>query len=144
MGWTGSYQPMPRGRAALEAYILKEFPNTSTWEWKRIEVKETRPGREAEVYGAVSYINRLGESGVFGLVVLVEGGATEVRYKEMSEEMLPFYYDASPELIRLLSPHPAHMSDRSLSSAMEWRRRCLKKAGITDTETRDLFQEARP
>ena len=60
------------------------------------------------------------ERRVFGFVALTSVNSKEqcnFAYKDMSEDMLPFYYDCPMSILNLLSP-------TDCESALEWRRRC--------------------
>lgn len=56
---------------------------------------------------------------IWGLVVLTDIYNGEFGYKDMSEDMLPYYFDCPKEIIKLLSP-------TNNEYANQWRQRCLQ------------------
>lgn len=59
---------------------------------------------------------------VWGLIVLTDICNGEFGYKDMSEDMMPYYFDCPKEIIDPLSP-----TDNEY--AIKWREHCLKNAG---------------
>lgn len=114
------YTSIIRGRAA-EAMEMREVYETLKNEFSYLELihlEHTAPKYgKFEVYAACK--NRKDQ--IFGMVVLVENITYEFTYKEMIEEMGPYYYEASSKLISKLSPTKnAH--------AIEWRAKCTEHA----------------
>jgi hypothetical protein len=110
MGWTGEHGNGP-GRSAedLKAYFEKEFG---------------LPIVKGAVRGGVYYaaVQSARKPGcVFGLVVLMETSDGEFRYKEMSEEMGPYYFDCPESVLDELTP----TEDKT---AETWRAKCRMKA----------------
>lgn len=67
---------------------------------------------------------------VYGLVVLtqVDNRIGELFYKDMSEDMLPGYYDCPVSILKLLSP-----TDNEC--ALEWRAKCAEQAAAKKSPT---------
>lgn len=78
---------------------------------------------------------------VFGAVVKTSRYDGEFCYKEMSEDSLPYYYDAPEKILSLLSP-------TTNENALEWRRKCREaaasKKAIKALKTGDRIKLASP
>jgi hypothetical protein len=78
-------------------------------------------GREA--YGILHVVKADGTKTGCGMVILLECSAREWGMKEMSEDMLPFYYNAPKKLIYKLNQlYPPVVENQRV-----WRDRCLAK-----------------
>lgn len=111
MGWTYFYNHDRANRIEL---CRREFGNKPSW---ATIVKDAIIGT---TYYAAMKSTKTGE--VWGLVVLTDMADGEFGYKDMSEDMMPYYFDCPVEIIKLLSP-----TDNQYAN--EWRQHCLRKAG---------------
>ena len=79
---------------------------------------------KSSVVGSTYYAAARSQRGnIYGLVVItqVDRKTGEFYYKDMSEDMLPYYFDCPLSILKLLSP-----TDNE--SALEWRKQCREKA----------------
>jgi hypothetical protein len=108
MGWTSTRKHYP---TAIEAVMDLDWVS-------KLEIvahSETRDNDGRVVYMARHARNRPGH--VEAWVYLVETDAERTRVKAMHEGEGPYYYDAGPRVLAVLTP-----TDEA--SAMEWRATC--------------------
>lgn len=89
---------------------LTEFFQREFWPSGKCTILKGSVVGEA-YYAAV----RCADGSVFALVVLLEGPG--VCYKEMSEDMGPYYYECPKNILALLTP-------TDCKTAQEWRAKC--------------------
>lgn len=111
MGWTYFYN---YDRASRLELCRREFGERTTAN------KILKDAMIDNVYYAAMKHISTGE--IWGLIVLTDMSDGEFGYKDMSEDMMPYYFDCPADIIKLLSPTTNPFSN-------EWRERCLKKAG---------------
>jgi hypothetical protein len=125
MGWTRLYQKMPLEIEEIEKFFSKEFG---------LIIRKTelmvRNGREVVVYMVVQTKDDEPlhfKDETFGLVILMkvfkDGKGGGFGYKEIYETSGPFYFDASKELIDMLSP-------TENETALKWRKSCLEERNL--------------
>ncbi len=61
---------------------------------------------------------------IWALVVLTDIDNGEFGYKDMSEDMLPYYFECPIKILELLSP-------TDCENAIEWRRHCYAYHGVS-------------
>lgn len=113
MGWTGTH--VPKGTKTIDALH---------GEWAYDPEFKNRILKEA-VVGSVYYaaVRRKDGDGVFALVVVTQRNSKDYfnfSYKEMSEDMHPYYYDCPAAILDLLT-EPIN------DEAAEWRRICRER-----------------
>lgn len=123
MGWTLLSQGFPRGMSPAE-YIARDV---LTWEttnpqgvYRRQSVVRWGQPTRGEVYYAVRQERRERDATtiyVTCVVVLIEGS----KWKEIDEEMHPYYYDCPAEVFAALTPLADIPHGWMDSSAADWR-----------------------
>lgn len=123
MGWT-SYNATHYTRAGvIDRKAECDEAMTGANEYGAWEVLKSCV-RGSVYYAAVKRTQPTGESYVFGAVCLTSVNSKDYfnfAYKDMSEDMHPFYYDCPASILDLLTPTDSE-------SANEWRRRCREHA----------------
>ena len=136
MGWTGM-QPPYHGDKKL--WIKQEMEcNNEHGTWKIHDLTF----RSNTAYGILEYTKK--ETGItkhIGMVVLCSFRADEWAYKEMSEDMHPYQYDAPKRMIEKLN----QLGEPINENAKLWRDKCLEQKakvsvpdGLTIRFTRPL------
>ena len=123
MGWTGCYRE--KGVSNAE-FFRGEF------ECKGTRLLHVESPVVNEVYIAVGVVDKY----TYGMVVMCEWGKRKwdvnqnFMYKEMSEEMLPIFHNASDKLLGMLSPvellFPDDMFNQGQSA--KWRLACREQS----------------
>lgn len=110
MGWTGT----SFHGGSLEDFFKKEFPGIEF-------IRTSRTG------GAFYAAYRTEENrNIRALVVLVKTSAGQITYKEMSEDMEPFYYACPEKILDILDPPES-------CHAEKWRAKCRQYIRISRT-----------
>jgi hypothetical protein len=113
MGWTSiPNSRISRGHVETPSFrgTVTEFFQREFWPTGKCTILKGSVVGEA-YYAAV----RCADGSVFALVVLLEGPG--ICYKEMSEDMGPYYYDCPKSILALLTPTES-------KTAQEWRSKC--------------------
>ena len=120
MGWTGMQPPYHGDKKRwLEEQFNQngEVGTNPSFKLTDISIR----GREA--YGILNVVKADGTKTGCGMVMLLECSQREWAIKDMSEDMLPYYYNAPKKLIHKLDGlYPATNDNQR-----EWRNRCLAK-----------------
>lgn len=115
MGWSTQRTYKRKNTEEIKAFFKAEFP---TVEILYLSIQNFR-----EVYIAMKDT----KGKVFAAICLIENRCDEFGYKAMSEEEMPYYYNAPAKLLKMLSP-----TDNT--NALEWReannRRKIIKKGM--------------
>ena len=124
MGWTCAFKP--KGQSLVE-FFKKE--GVLGWDSPHVQqrVLDTAFVNLSEFYAAVESVNlQTQEKQVFALVILVRmfNSTSSYNYnicwKEMDEDMGPYYYNCPKRILDLLTP-------TSNQNALEWRRKCRER-----------------
>lgn len=117
MGWT-SFADTGETTGAI---CTREFTNTNPAGDRWSVVDQSTRG---SVWYAIGRLDRVGQSSVFyGLVSLTSRKRGEFSFKNMTEDMGPYYWDCPARLLDQLdrlAPNPGQ-------SAIEWRTKCREK-----------------
>ena len=120
MGWTGMQPPYHGDKKRwLEEQFNQngEVGTNPSFKLTDISIR----GREA--YGILNVVKADGTKTGCGMVMLLECSQREWAIKDMSEDMLPYYYNAPKKLIYKLDElYPATNDNQR-----KWRNRCLAK-----------------
>ncbi len=111
MGWTIEKQYQRKSAEDIREFFKQEF---SSYEILDSSV------HSGEFYAAMR--NRSGGP-VFCLICILKNTGSEFGYKDMSEDMHPFYYNCPVRIIKQLGT--AYNED-----AKAWRLKCMEKQGI--------------
>jgi len=118
MGWTGMTPPYHKDKKKWLEDEFKQVGEVGTnpsYELTDISIK----GREA--YGILNVVKTDGTKTGCGMVILLECSAKEWGMKEMSEDMMPYYYNAPKKMIHKLNKlYPPVMENQK-----KWRDMCL-------------------
>lgn len=106
MGWTSYYV---YGEIDRLAECRKEFGKSPAW------ATIVKDALIDTVYYAAMKSTKTGE--VWALVALTDIYKGQFFYKDMSEDMEPFYYECPDEILDLLSP-------TEYEGALRWREKC--------------------
>lgn len=120
MGWTGYYPTHHKNDGSIDRKAELDYELFTRWYGH----DNAHALLKSAVVGSTYYAAARSQRGnVYGLVVItqVDRKTGEFYYKDMSEDMGPFYYDCPPSILKLLSPTDSE-------SALEWRRLCREKA----------------
>lgn len=138
MGWTGMYPPSHGDKKRWledEFNQVGEVGTNPSWKLTDISIK----GNTAYAISTMTRVDGSWHS--MGMVILMSFSATEWRYKEMGEDMMPFYYDAPISMIKKLDA----LNPQVEGNARLWRDKCLEKIpkvkvpdGLTIRFTRPL------
>ena len=109
MGWLSNYQSKKKTVEEVKDYLSRAYVDSGE------ELVAISVHANSEVYLAI----RKGER-VFAYIILIENNAREFGEKAMSEDMLPYYFNAPKRLIKALSPTEDKNSN-------EWRETCLNR-----------------
>jgi hypothetical protein len=118
MGWTGMTPPSHGDKKQWLADEFRQYGEVGTnpsFELTDISIK----GREA--YGILHVTKTDGTKNGCGMVILLECSAKEWSMKEMSEDMMPYYYNAPKTMIHKLNK----LYPTTLEQAVAWREKCL-------------------
>jgi len=118
MGWTGMTPPYHGDKKRWLADEFKQVGEIGTnpsFELTDISIR----GREA--YGILNVVKADGTKTGFGMVILLECSAKEWGMKEMTEDMMPYYFNAPKKLIHKLDELYPALND----NARKWREKCL-------------------
>lgn len=135
MGWTGMVHGIEyttRGTVDRKATLDKEMSGHGLTTYLEV-LKSSMRG--STYYAAVRYVNFAdGEERVIGLVCLTsvdgKGWNRCFNYKDMSEDMGPYYYDCPASILDLLS-------DTDNETALKWRAACREKADKKKAERKN-------
>ncbi len=123
MGWTGYYATHYKRDGSIDRKAELDYELFTRW----YGAEGAHELLKSVVVGSTYYAAARSQRGnVYGLVVLTQASrkmedGCNFWYKDMSEDMLPYYFDCPLSILKLLSP-----TDNE--SALDWRRRCQEKA----------------
>jgi hypothetical protein len=121
MGWTGMQPP---AHGDKRRWLLEEFNQAGevgtnpSWTLSDLSIK----GNTA--YGIYTMVRVDGSWHSMGIVILMSFRADEWAYKDMTEEMMPYYYDAPLSLIHKLEK----LCPAIEGNARQWRDYCIAQA----------------
>lgn len=122
MGWDGHYaEHWKNGRPDVMAEFMDRYKDFGGQQSPCEVVKAVKVG--SVIYSAVR--NKKTDE-VFGVVSLTSIDKGYVMFKEMSEDMLPYYYDCPKSVLNLLSKTEE-------ANALEWRKKCEEQAELKKT-----------
>jgi len=134
MGWTGMQPPYHGDK---KRWLEEEFNQAGTPSWELHDISI----RGNTAYGIYTHIREDKSWSSVGMVILMSFSPTEWAYKEMAEEMMPYYYDAPISMIKKLDA----LNPQVEGNARLWRDKCLEKMpkvkvpdGLTIKFTRPL------
>jgi len=138
MGWTGMQPPYHGDKKRwLEEQFNQagEVGTNPSWTLTDLSIR----GNTA--YGIYTMVRPDGSWHSAGIVILMSFSADQWRYKDMTEEMMPYYYDAPISMIKKLDA----LNPQVEGNARLWRDKCLKQKakvsvpdGLTIRFTRPL------
>ena len=112
MGWTYYYT---YGSTSRIEECRKHFGGLPSW------ATIVKDALVDNVYYAAMKDSKTQE--IWALIVLTDIDNGEFGYKDMSEDMYPYYFDCPIEILRLLSP-------TDCENAIEWRKHCYALHGM--------------
>ena len=116
MGWTYTYATeYKNGRIDRKAEMEKLI--NSTWSDGKQHNRLVRGTLKGSVYYAA--VENLEDHRIWGLVCLTATSKWDFGYKDMSEDMLPFYFDCPKAILDLLSP-------TENENSRKWREACYE------------------
>lgn len=127
MGWTSYYPTRYKANGTLDRKAELDYELFERWYGH----EDAHKLLKSAVVGSTYYAAARSQRGhVYGLIVItqIDRKTGEFYYKDMSEDMLPYYYDCPPSILKLLSP-------TTDESALEWRRLCREKAAQKKSPT---------
>ncbi len=136
MGWTvTNFQVYDVDRFLIDELRL----NREKFKVLAYKSVKTSP-KKGEFYAAVEYADECRRV-VFALVVLFEHTKEGIAYKDMDENMGPYYYNCPAEVLEQLTP-----TDNE--NANEWRAKCLdrllKKGVRVNPKVLDAIKQEEP
>lgn len=129
MGWTTFFD----NGASIGEICTREFtdtsPNGNSWS---VVDQSTR----GSVWYAIGRLDRVGQPPVFyGLVWLTSRKRGEFSYKDMTEDMGPFYWDMPARLLDQLDK----LAPNAPGAALDWRAKCRAKLAAKRKQSRREF-----
>lgn len=122
MGWDGHYaEHWKNGKPDVMAEFMDRYKDFGGQQSPCEVVKAVKVG--SVIYSAVRD-KKTDE--VFGVVSLTSIDKGYVLFKEMSEDMLPCYYDCPKSVLNLLS-------ETKETNALEWRKKCEEQVEVKKT-----------
>jgi hypothetical protein len=129
MGWTGMQPPYHGDK---KRWLEDEFNQTGELgtnpSWKLTDISI----RGNTAYGIYTIVRPDGRWHSAGMVILMQFSATEWAYKDMSEEMMPYYFDAPIKMLDKLDK----MTPVS-GNAKQWRDTCRAEKLKTKVKVED-------